>query len=348
MSEAPPLLITPQMEAVFGPMRQLTVLQKAVVTPAAATRYRVLFLRLLTWALQWGLVLNTQEAVETNLPLYFEEQYAEDEPVSTGDYVLAAFIFFLPQYGTNALCGLPLCRQSLRGWRRKKPASSRLPLPWEVVAMMANWMIGQGRWTSAVLMLTMFQAYLRPGEPFKIRVGDVVKPVFGSSSRHWALILHPLEIGVASKTRAFDETSVIDGPVFQFLGPALERLVRGRHPDEPLFVETAQGFLALFREAAEFFDLDTCISRVIPYRLRHGGASFDIISGARTLPEVGKRGRWRIAASVRRYEKGGRVGQLLARLPEAKRTHSLLCAERVGDVVLGKKPPLDPARLRRC
>jgi len=336
----PVLEITPAMVAVFGALTPLTFLQRESVTPAAGARYRVVFLRLLAWARLWGFQLRTVEEVEEKVPLYLEELYAEDEPVSTGDYVLAALAHFVPRFSVRANCGLPRCRQALKGWRRKRPAASRLPLPWEVVALLANWMVLTHRWEAAVVLLITFQGYFRPGEPFKLRVRDAVPPVAGSSGRHWALILHPLELGVASKTKAYDETSIIDLPEFQFLGVALARLQAGRDPDQPLFRLPAAAFLSILREGAAVHDLDRFISRVVPYRLRHGGASFDIAAGKRTLAEVGRRGRWRTAASVRRYEKGGRVGQLLNQLPSHLRSHALLCAERIGDVVLGSRPPL--------
>ena len=51
-----------------------------------------------------------------------------------------------------------------------------------------------------------------------------------------------------------------------------------------------------------------------PYCLRHGGASHDRGTAFRSLAEVAKRGRWRSAASVRRYEKHGRLAAQLWKL----------------------------------
>ena len=53
-----------------------------------------------------------------------------------------------------------------------------------------------------------------------------------------------------------------------------------------------------------------------PYQGRHSGISIDRASGERTQEEAQKRGRWRAQASVRRYEKAGRLNDAWQRLPQ--------------------------------
>ena len=76
-----------------------------------------------------------------------------------------------------------------------------------------------------------------------------------------------------------------------------------------------------------------------PYRLRHAGASHDFASKARRLSEVKRRGRWRSWASVRRYEKGARVAELLHKLPLKIRNHALRCEQLLERVVAGSLLP---------
>ena len=54
----------------------------------------------------------------------------------------------------------------------------------------------------------------------------------------------------------------------------------------------------------------------VPYQGRHSGISIDRASGERTQEEAQKRGRWRAQASVRRYEKAGRLNDAWQRLPQ--------------------------------
>ena len=57
--------------------------------------------------------------------------------------------------------------------------------------------------------------------------------------------------------------------------------------------------------------------RLSPHCLRHGAASSDFATGARRLDELQRRGRWKAAASVRRYEKSGRLAAQVAAMGPA-------------------------------
>ena len=78
------------------------------------------------------------------------------------------------------------------------------------------------------------------------------------------------------------------------------------------------------------------------YQLRHGGASHDSAGGFRSLEDVRRRGRWRSWASVRRYEKGSRIGQVLLKLPEDLRAHALSCERSMASIVRGRPCPAAP------
>ena len=52
------------------------------------------------------------------------------------------------------------------------------------------------------------------------------------------------------------------------------------------------------------------------HRLRHGNASHAYASGLMSLQEIQRAGRWKSTKSLRRYEKGGRLSQLVNNLPE--------------------------------
>ena len=58
----------------------------------------------------------------------------------------------------------------------------------------------------------MYCLYLRPSEGLRLRMKDVIAPVQGKGScyRWWSFVLHPIELGVPSKTQEFDETLVLD------------------------------------------------------------------------------------------------------------------------------------------
>ena len=53
-----------------------------------------------------------------------------------------------------------------------------------------------------MLILLSFMAYLRPGEALKIKGKDLVEPVRGSGTSHWALLIAPAEDNIGTKTIA--------------------------------------------------------------------------------------------------------------------------------------------------
>ncbi len=104
--------------------------------------------------------------------------------------------------------------------------------------------------------------------------------------------------------------------------------------ESPLLTWTQAEFGSTLRAACEKLEL-LALSPATPYQLRHARASWDFAAGIRTLAEVQRRGRWRAAAIVRRYEKGGRVSEQLNKLPLAVRTHAVTCADSIVSVVSG-------------
>ena len=149
---------------------------------------------------------------------------------------------------------------------------------------------------------------------------NLVPPVAtGSSATRWTVTLHPCEAGQPSKTREFNQSLALDLERQRELGPSLERRLRARRRpgggrrhaaaaargDEvpPLFAVNQKDVNTFFRDAARRFGLDR-IGVTTLYQLRHGGASFDVVSPARSLGGIRRRGRWRSWGSMRRYEKG--------------------------------------------
>ena len=65
----------------------------------------------------------------------------------------------------------------MQGWGKVDPQKTRPPLPWELVASLAMKMRKRGRMQPALATLTMFTAYLRPGECLAIQKADLVKPM---------------------------------------------------------------------------------------------------------------------------------------------------------------------------
>ena len=188
-------------------------------------------------------------------------------------------------------------------------------------------------------LLLMFDLYLRPGELYDIRVGNLAPPVAagGPSTRHWALTVRLFEGGRLARSGAFDDTVVLDHPSRLFLGTILEGLTSGRGREQLLLpAASPRDFPREFQKSAKHLGLN-----LVPYQARHGGASEDKAAGTRSLMEIKKRGRWQAEASVRRYEKHGKLAARLSRLTAGQREHLQLCAAQIsGILMLTVSPPV--------
>ena len=303
------------------PMEGQTVLQQASVSKECRVRYHR------HWSETRRLVVSASgepldaKTVDANLTKHLEEIYMDGEDLSTARYVIAAILFFVPMLRAPGMINLPRVRQSLSGWQKLCPPRSRLPIPFEVVVLMAVTALKKSQLQMGIYLLLTFALYLRPNEGLRLRKKDLVCPSSRKEGyQHWTVVLHPLELGTSSKTQEFDECLQLDLPYHKHFGEAAYRLLGlcKKGPEDLIFSITNAEVAAFMESASKSLNLQA-LGPLHPYRLRHGGASHDFNSKLRDLPAIQLRGRWKTQASVRRYQKGGRVSQLFKGLPKAVR-----------------------------
>eukprot|EP00434_Breviolum_minutum_P020702 symbB.v1.2.018256.t1/scaffold1449.1/size118046/7 len=229
----------------------------------------------------------------------------EGEDLSTGSYALAALIFFHPQLIGKEM--RPLNLQGLRGWRRLCPPRSRMPVPYEVVALLLVVALERGLWEVAIVMLLNFFLYLRPAQYQRLRVCDIVRPARRSHQalQFWVL-LNPTELGVPSKTSQWDEALNLDLKIHAPLAPAMNKVLRlqNRPKQDLAFSVKSTEVNNFMMEVWEDLGLKE-LGKPHLYRLRHGGATHEIANKLRQTTEVQLRGRWQSIRSLKNYEKGG-------------------------------------------
>ena len=252
--------------------------------------------------------------------------------------LVAAVIWRNPALSRASGTRLVLTRQALRGWLRLEPAGSRLPLPYCVICALVMLFLNDGRRDLALLVLFSVEIYARPAEPLRLRVADFVPPRRGGSRslRQASVVMHPLELGKPAKNLEFDETLLFDLPRHGPLVKAMTDFVKDRPADDMLFKVDPVEFATALSNAEVRLGLEP-LGHLHPYRFRHTGASHDFLEKERDLQAIQRRGRWRDVRSIRRYEKGGRVGQLFARLPEKLRLHAERCERLVPEVLRGRR-----------
>ena len=83
------------------------------------------------------------------------------------------------------------------------------------------------------------------------------------------------------------------------------------------------------------------------YSLRHGGASWDLVTGRRSLPEIKGRGRWFADTSVRRYTKSARALKEEQRIAPELRRYGDQIWQRLNATLDGQACPAPPRGLKR-
>ncbi|CAK0873437.1 unnamed protein product [Prorocentrum cordatum] len=299
------------------------VLRALSISATTRAKYTRLWAEFVAWMTTVTAALLAETADDL-LAHWMDQQCAEGWNPERGAYMLAALKFMVPQFGRGGQ-GLPKALQALRGWRGRVPARTRLPLPWEIVALVATRLIDRGQLRVALYVLVTFAGYPRPSEAPWALGAHVIPPTPGGACDGWSLVLHPRELSAPSMTQVYDEVIPFDLPFYSFLPSAPRWLEAATHPSEPLFPFPIVRVSSLFKESAE----DMGLASITPQlrQLRHSGPSVELALQVRTLASVRLRGRWRTDASVARYLKPGRVNEQLQRLaPEVFSGEGVLAA----------------------
>ena len=317
----------------------MSFLETNTVRRPTANQYAKHLEELKAWMAQAGVDADDTQKLDLLLLEYLEHLYFLGFNHSQGDYLLSAL-----RYHDGGLNNrkLPRAHRAMQGFQRLAPGSSRAPLPYVAALAMAGCALASGCWEFALMLLLQFCCYLRPAELLSLTACQVIDPVRGSQTSHWALLLAPQEEKRSSKTNAFDESVLIDWLDLPALGRGLAWARRGKTARMSMWPYNQQQYNALFVRFAEMSGV-SCLAPH-PYSLRHGGASFDALHKRRTLGEIRLRGRWRTDSSVARYNKHARVLKEVERLPLSTRVYGEQIGRRINEyldrVIVAPTPPL--------
>ena len=194
-----------------------------------------------------------------------------------------------------------------------------------------------------IAVMIGFHLYLRPGELLRLQWGQLHSAVIGGKTVVGAM-LHPREGLQPSKTGNFDEATLIDLEPLALIVKAAQCCHR---PNEHVVSCPPQEFQKLWDRAVEETGLKKALGSQHLYVLRHSGASADRLSNRRPELEVKMRGRWKGDRSLKRYEKGGRVLEVLSRCATATRAFATRCEQVLWRALAGPSaPPLPRPELR--
>jgi integrase len=288
----------------------MTVLEQKSVSSEIQFQYQGYYLKLKDFSMESGLGWPLQRDVaDLVLADYMDTLFLEKKAAAEGEKTLAALEFFqLELKGT-----LWHSRRALRGWRKCMPAQSRLPLPKGLMYGMAMLLCHRGHQDMALMTITAFDLYLRPGEALSLVGRNIIAPVAvaGSQFKMVTVVVRDFEDGVPDKVGTYDNSLKLDNPNTAWIGTWLLRRARALNSQEShVFNFKMEDYRKEFVKVGQLLGVEN----LHPYQLRHGGASQDLSSRFRDHQAVKTRGRWVTDQSVRRYAKTGRVQQLLTKL----------------------------------
>lgn len=280
--------------------------------------------------------LRAIDVVDSKLSKRLEDLYMDGEDLSAAQYLVAAVMFFNPSLRSPGMQLLPQTKQSMKGWRRLAPEKSRLPVPWEVTAMLVQESFKEKMFHLGLHMLLMFCLYLRPSEALRLRASDIVAPAHNRKKayQHWTVVLNPQEVGIPSKTFEFDESLQLDLPYHANVGIALAKFMKSKRigGSQLIFTHGTAELNDFLSDMSTKLKL-TKIGPLHAYRFRHGGASHDCGNQLRDLAAIQQRGRWKTASSMRRYQKGGRLAQLFGSLPESVQSSAIQASDSLAELL---------------
>lgn len=233
-------------------------LNKASVGPAARVKYSQCWARLVNSTGRIPDHHTPAAEVDELLCQVLNEMFLEGQSLSEANYMNAAVLFRLPHLRSPRQMLLPVAKQTLAGWRKLDPPLSRMPLPQEVVWLMAVFCFKRRRFQEGLMMLLAMELYLRPGELDGIRVMDLVPPVGASPNRKWSLVLHPWEEGQPSKAQESDETILFDLPLQEVLAETIYRVCKAglQGKNESLFSCKYETMKDWMKKAASHYHME--------------------------------------------------------------------------------------------
>ncbi|CAK0851102.1 unnamed protein product, partial [Prorocentrum cordatum] len=176
-----------------------------------------------------------------------------------------------------------------------------------------------GKPLSGLAVLTMFETYMWPSEVLALRARQVVLPLpkEGGASVFMTFVVRASELQVPTKTNEYDISVPLDLQRQQWLVESISFVQALREPDVLVLGLSYTELAADFSSAISA--LGVTVLKPTLYSLRHGGASHDASTGARSLGAVQQREGWKAFKSVLRYEEHGRLSMELRKLSDHPR-----------------------------
>lgn len=319
-----------------SPSSSLSFLEDQAVKAATSKQYQAELKAFLDFAVARGMPLDVKKATDTevdNLMVeYMNQMYLEGYQSYKADRMIAAFLHECPNYGRNGGAKIPRTWRCIKGFRKLTPGRSRVGYPFAVWAAYAVEMKKLEKLRMSIFLLLSVSTYARPSELLRARVFSLVRPGH-NISKGWSLLLSPEEGPSRTKTGEFDTSLLIDSPYLLGWIEKFFECLKMAHPEERLWDFDYEEYQRTFQLIGKMLGM-----QATPYQTRHSGPSIDRARNYRSQQEVQKRGQWKAAKSVMRYEKSARLAATWDSLPTQVQEYAKACEAELGEILLGQVP----------
>ena len=165
----------------------MTFLEQNAISHEVAVDYKTRAQNFRRFAKSRKLSLHGKKKLDDSFCIFLNELFEQGSDVGDATKYLAALVDSEPDFSGKE--NLPRSRRCLQGWHRLDPGATRPPMPWELIAAIVMKLVQRDLIDHALLVLLMFDAYLRPGEALELRREDLVWPT--AQHPYFCLNLHP-------------------------------------------------------------------------------------------------------------------------------------------------------------
>lgn len=243
---------------------------------------------------------------------WLEHIFADGLPKGYASDALAALQHFFPEISGKLRNSWRL----LKAWNRLEPPLRVLPADPLVIAAMARICVQVSWPRPAALLLVGFDAFLRPGELYKLTPGDITW-----ASGRACLSLKDTKSGLR---KGAEEMVFVESNVATAL---LRSVTKNLAPREPILDRSPKEFRNLFFNLLDYLQVQGNISL---YSLRRGGATHHFMS-CQSMESTLLRGRWQSTSTARIYLRDSAATLSHYQLTPAQR----LCFRRLANKLNG-------------
>eukprot|EP00435_Cladocopium_sp_Y103_P010201 s4329_g2.t1 len=244
--------------------------------------------------------------VDRTMVEYLHELCEQGHPIIDARSTLFGFILLRLDSPAPEKFLMPQSKAALKGWTSRFPTHSRAGVDLKVWNMIAwqCWRLGYPVIAAAILL--QGDLYLRPSELLGLTRQMVIRPL-ASRAKVWGVVIAQQEQEVPTKTGTFDDCVLLDTCCRDYINGVLKKLfLKTKLPGDKIFPDLTLGQYAKIISAA-CSQLELQKLKLTPHGLRHSGPSTDAFHQIRGAIAIQRRGRWRTASSVTRYQKPGRM-----------------------------------------